>query len=76
MQSLQFSGGWGTWKPMWMCGPSLHDSTVGIVGLGRIGQATLERLKGLGPKRFLYNNTRRKSSKEEQSQGVEYGKLQ
>ncbi|XP_072373095.1 glyoxylate reductase/hydroxypyruvate reductase-like isoform X5 [Scyliorhinus torazame] len=30
------NGGWGTWKPMWLCGNGLSDSTVGIVGLGRI----------------------------------------
>ena len=26
------SGGWGTWSPLWMCGPGLLGSTVGIVG--------------------------------------------
>ncbi|KAM6991271.1 glyoxylate reductase/hydroxypyruvate reductase isoform 2-T2 [Passerculus sandwichensis] len=31
------SGGWTTWKPLWMCGHGLSDSTVGIIGLGRIG---------------------------------------
>lgn len=36
--SFVFSGGWGTWKPLWMCGPTLMGSTVGIVGFGRIGQ--------------------------------------
>nr|XP_041567239.1 glyoxylate reductase/hydroxypyruvate reductase isoform X2 [Taeniopygia guttata] len=30
------SGGWTTWKPLWMCGYGLSDSTVGIIGLGRI----------------------------------------
>jgi len=36
--AVAFSGGWGTWKPLWMCGPTLAGSTVGIVGFGRIGQ--------------------------------------
>jgi len=31
-------GSWGTWKPTWLCGPSLQNSTVGILGFGRIGQ--------------------------------------
>lgn len=35
------SGGWTSWKPMWMCGYGLSQSTVGIVGLGRIGKAPL-----------------------------------
>uniref|UniRef100_H3A6U3 Glyoxylate reductase/hydroxypyruvate reductase n=1 Tax=Latimeria chalumnae TaxID=7897 RepID=H3A6U3_LATCH len=32
------SGGWSTWKPLWMCGYGLLQSTVGIIGLGRIGK--------------------------------------
>lgn len=35
------SGGWDSWKPLWMCGYGLSQSTVGIVGLGRIGEALL-----------------------------------
>ena len=32
-------GSWGTWKPTWLCGPSLQHSTVGFFGFGRIGHA-------------------------------------
>lgn len=35
------SGGWTAWKPLWMCGYGLTQSTVGIIGLGRIGEARL-----------------------------------
>ncbi|XP_030421982.1 glyoxylate reductase/hydroxypyruvate reductase-like [Gopherus evgoodei] len=51
------NGGWGTWKPLWMCGYGLTDSTVGILGLGRIGAAVTARLKPFGVKRFLYADT-------------------
>ena len=53
------SGEWGTWKPMWLCGPSLHQSTVGVVGLGRIGQAVARRLMPFGVTRLLYAGRRK-----------------
>lgn len=42
-----------------MCGPDVHGSTVGIVGLGRIGQAVAQRLKGFNCK-ILYTGPRPK----------------
>jgi lactate dehydrogenase-like 2-hydroxyacid dehydrogenase len=48
-------GEWTTWKPEWMAGADLFDSTVGIVGLGRIGQAVAKRLTGFGC-RILYHD--------------------
>ncbi|XP_065518818.1 glyoxylate reductase/hydroxypyruvate reductase isoform X2 [Lathamus discolor] len=51
------NGGWTTWKPLWMCGYGLSDSTVGIIGLGRIGQAVARRLKPFGVKKFLYTGS-------------------
>ncbi|KAM6105564.1 glyoxylate reductase/hydroxypyruvate reductase [Pterocles gutturalis] len=51
------NGGWTTWKPLWMCGYGLSDSTVGIVGLGRIGQAVARRLRPFGVRKFLYTGS-------------------
>lgn len=52
-----FSGGWGkcAWSPLWMTGWGLAGSTVGILGLGRIGQGVMQRLQGFGIKRFIYS---------------------
>ena len=47
-------GDWPPWHPMWMCGPSLNGSTVGIVGLGQIGRAVAKRLVVFGVLRILY----------------------
>ncbi|KAK2566154.1 Glyoxylate reductase/hydroxypyruvate reductase [Acropora cervicornis] len=58
-------GGWGTWKPLWMCGPTLMGSTVGIVGFGRIGIAVAQRLAPFGVARFLYSDVNKKSENEE-----------
>ena len=50
-----FSGGWGSWDPLWMCGNGLSGSTVGIVGLGRIGQTIKKMLTPFGVNKFLYH---------------------
>ena len=44
---------------MWLCGPSMHQSTVGVVGLGRIGQAVVRRLMPFGVNRLLYVGRRK-----------------
>lgn len=60
--SLVSSGGWqkNPAAPMWMLGRGLKDTTVGIFGLGRIGQAVLKRLAGFSVARFLYTSNSEK----------------
>jgi lactate dehydrogenase-like 2-hydroxyacid dehydrogenase len=50
------NGEWTTWKPEWMAGYDVYGSTVGIVGLGRIGAAVARRLRGGFGCRILYNS--------------------
>jgi lactate dehydrogenase-like 2-hydroxyacid dehydrogenase len=50
-------GAWGPWQPEWMTGRDVHGSTVGIVGLGRIGAAVARRLLGFGC-RIVYSGPR------------------
>lgn len=46
--ALVREGRWLTWEPATLLGRDLHDSTVGIVGLGRIGRGVARRVEGFG----------------------------
>ena len=39
---------WSSWKPFWQVGRAVAGARVGIVGLGRIGEAIARRLAGFG----------------------------
>ncbi len=41
-------GGWGEWEPDLLLGQDVHDSVIGIVGMGRIGAAVARRAAGFG----------------------------
>ncbi|GIX66891.1 hypothetical protein CEXT_319271, partial [Caerostris extrusa] len=45
-----------SWSPLWLCGQGLKDATVGIVGMGRIGQAVLKRLLPFELQKALYHD--------------------
>jgi glyoxylate reductase len=42
------AGGFSGWTPTFMLGARVHGSSLGIVGLGRIGQAVARRARGFG----------------------------
>lgn len=58
-RDLVRSGEWRRWSLDLLIGSDLHDTTVGIVGLGRIGAAVARRLSGFSV-RLLYCGPRRK----------------
>lgn len=51
-------GNWTTWKPLVGLGPDVHGATLGIIGLGEIGQAVARRAQGFSM-RVLYHGPRR-----------------
>ena len=57
-------GQWKTWGPMTLLGTDVHGATLGIVGLGRVGEALARRAKGFGM-RVLYHSRSRKPDLEQ-----------
>lgn len=39
---------WAGWSPTWMLGHRIHGKRLGIIGMGRIGQAVARRAKAFG----------------------------
>ncbi|MBD2201979.1 D-glycerate dehydrogenase [Calothrix sp. FACHB-1219] len=52
------AGLWKTWEPDLLLGPDVAGATLGIIGLGRIGQAVARRAQGFEMK-ILYTNRQR-----------------
>jgi gluconate 2-dehydrogenase len=52
------AGNWKGWKNDQFLGVDVHHATLGIIGMGRIGQAIARRAKGFAM-RVLYHNRRR-----------------
>jgi len=52
------SGQWRRWSIDLLAGHDVHHKTLGIFGMGRIGQAVARRARGFSM-RVLYNDTRR-----------------
>lgn len=42
------AGKWGAWAPSLLLGADVHGRTLGVVGLGRIGQAVARRARAFG----------------------------
>jgi glyoxylate reductase len=49
------AGRWQTWQPTTLLGHELRNSTLGIIGLGRIGKAVAERASGFKMRILAYS---------------------
>jgi len=64
----------GAWKGTFlkqMLGADVHGATLGIIGMGRIGQAVARRARGFDMK-LVYHNRTRLSPQDELACGAEY----
>ncbi|WP_216831039.1 2-hydroxyacid dehydrogenase [Alkalihalobacterium elongatum] len=61
---------WNQWSPYLLAGTDVHHKTIGIVGMGRIGEAVARRAKGFDMN-ILYHNRSRKEEAE-QKIGAKY----
>ncbi|GCL71551.1 D-glycerate dehydrogenase [Paenibacillus naphthalenovorans] len=53
------SGQWEGWKPSLLLGKNVYGSTLGIIGMGRIGEAVARRAKGFDMNILYYNRSRK-----------------
>jgi glyoxylate reductase len=60
-------GKWKTWHPLHFLGPDVHGSTLGVIGLGRIGFEVAKRARGFNMK-VIYSDVVRREDIE-----AEYG---
>ena len=60
-----------SWAPLMMLGADVHGKTLGILGLGRIGQAVARRAKGFNMK-IIYYDAFRQKPKVEKELGVQF----
>jgi glyoxylate reductase len=68
------SGGWKAgWSPTMLLGQGVYGKTLGVVGLGRIGEAVAERASGFRMKVLYYS--RHRSPEKEKKLGVKYTPL-
>src|SRR3569623_2049430 len=65
------SGEWAGWSPTWMLGHRLGGKRLGIIGMGRIGQALARRAHAFGMQ-IHYHNRRPVSPAIEEDLGATY----
>src|SRR5258707_303659 len=62
---------WGGWSPTWMLGHRIWGKRLGIIGMGRIGQAVARRARAFGLQ-IHYHNRRRVAPHIEEELGATY----
>lgn len=63
------TGQWDSWSPAFMVGKQLTGARLGIIGMGRVGQAFAAKVRGFNMEIHYYNRTELPA---EQAQGAHY----
>lgn len=58
------AGKWRTWGPKMLLGQDIYGATLGIIGLGRIGQAVARRAQGFDMKVLYYGGSDEQAARE------------
>ncbi|MED3563586.1 D-glycerate dehydrogenase [Bacillus xiapuensis] len=53
------NGQWKSWSPFLLAGQDIHHKTLGIVGMGKIGEAVARRASGFEMNLLYHNRTRK-----------------
>jgi glyoxylate reductase len=64
-ERLLRAGRWKWWGPKQLMGRDIWGKRLGILGLGRIGQAVARRAKGFGMDVLYYNRSRKEEAEQE-----------
>jgi glyoxylate reductase len=70
-QILTGDNEWAGWSPTWMLGHRIWGKRLGIIGMGRIGQAVARRARAFGLQ-IHYHNRRRVPTQTEEELGATY----
>lgn len=66
------AGKWGRWRFDTLLGADVHGATLGIIGMGRIGQAIARRSVGFGMRVIYHNRSRLSTELENQANHAQY----
>ncbi|MDY7223847.1 2-hydroxyacid dehydrogenase [Halalkalibacterium halodurans] len=56
---------WKSWGPFMLTGQAIYGTTLGIIGMGRIGQAVAKRAKGFNMTLLYHNRSRNEQAEKE-----------
>jgi glyoxylate reductase len=66
---------WGGWSPTWMLGHRIWGKRLGIIGMGRIGQAVARRARAFGLQIHYHNRRRVPAEVEEELEATYWESL-